>query len=373
MQLFQYLLVTVIVCSIAYFNNSSTFKQDRLISNEDTPQVLILNTKVPRVNILVISLILSFYSYKLGIPQGMPDRANYAFSFLHRYPYYYGSLESLLNARTEPGFLLFNMLIGKITNEAKWIFCMATFITSIINLYVISKISNKYLSVITLTMISLYFFQGTYLIRQGMAVSFANLALIAYLEGKPKKYMLFSIVACTFHSTAVIMIPLYYIFKNFKSKRNYITIFLYFIMTLIFLNPILRIVLPRIPYIGQYIMIDNLGFANRAKSITSVLKGFPYYYITILALIKRRALKKKIDKADVYILSSILYSICWVLSYNMYWIFRLGWYFMLPTLVLVPVLFSIIRDKSERLIMGSIFILLTIVISYRQMAIILIQ
>ena len=73
-------MITVVVCLIAYFNNSSSYKHYRLISYGDIQRKSFNSIKAPWRNILIISLILSLYSYNLGIPEGMPDRAKLRFN-----------------------------------------------------------------------------------------------------------------------------------------------------------------------------------------------------------------------------------------------------------------------------------------------------
>jgi hypothetical protein len=139
-----------------------------------------------------------------------------------------------------------------------------------------------------------------------------------------------------------------------------------FIVLFIASGPLFGTVIPNLPYVGQYIVLENFEYALGDGSPAAVMKGFPFYLITLLAFLYRDALRAKMKQADMFILSSLLYSMSWLLTYNMYWLFRIGWFFMLPTLILVPELFGVMRNTKERLFYGSVFILSLMLITFRQ-------
>lgn len=366
MMILLYIALTAAVCFIAGFQAS--------LANQDNPDITaepcgLPNVRTPWINIILISFLCGAYSKFLGIQEGLPDRINYAYNFLYRYPDYYASLGTLLKSNTEPGYLLMNMIIRKFTQNPEWQFFWVALITSLINLYVVSRISRRYKIVVLLTMLSMFFFQSTYLLRQAMAVAFFNLAFLMYLEGKKLKYILFSIMAALFHVTAVIALPIYYIFRYAKSNKIYLPVFVGFAFLFALFGPVFTTVVVRVPLIGQYIGVEELKYVIGHGSLSSVLKGFPFYIITLFSLLNRKALAQKLKYANILIISSAIYSMCWILNYNMYWFFRFGWFLMLPTLILVPELFCLIRDSKERLFIGSIFWLSLIMVTYRQIAI----
>lgn len=367
LSLLIYSLFLVSVVMIAFIYEYSSRKlglHKKLVGHGKI--VVDLQPKTPYLNLFIITVILSSYSAYLAMSGKLTDTTRYAWSFLYRYPAYYDSIDTLLNSKTEIGYLLINMFISTFTNDPFWLFLFVAFITTFINLYSAFKISKSYALMIFLYLISMYFFQSTYLLRQTLAVSFINLALIAYLKGARTKYILFSIVALTFHVTAIIMFPLYFIFNKIKSRKMYFYIILISFTVFILFGHIFNTLLPKIPYLDQFMDIDNLELSTGGGTFTSIFKGLPFYFITILALIKRGSIIRKNDKADFYLTCSIFYSISWLLSYNMYWFFRMGWYFFLPTLALVPIVFGTIKNTKERLLYYLILVFALIIITYRQ-------
>lgn len=321
--------------------------------------------------LITIAMILSIYSKTLGLSAGLTDRVTYSFSFLYRYPVYYSSLHSLINSGTEPGIVVLSMLIAKFTGNVTWLFFIATFLTSVINLYVLYKMTDHFLSGTALFMLSLFFFDGTYLVKQSLAIALANLAILSYINRKSVNYFLFTAAACLFHSTAVILFPLYFLFKVVRTKKAYFLMFIIFGILFLFFGIILTRLIPSLPFVNHYIDAGEYEYYFGGGSTTSVIKGIPFYITTALALIFREEMKKELKNADVYIISSFIYSASWLFTFNMYWFFRVGWYLMLPTLIMIPALFRCIRGSRAYLFLESVSMLFMILITLRQICIIL--
>lgn len=355
--------VTILVVNLAisrqYFFQNPKYNQKEEVSSKQM-------NKVPILNLFLISIILSLYSSYLATSGYLTDTDRYAWSFLYRYPAYYESPEALFNSGTEIGFLLINMLIDSFTNNPYWLFLFVAFITTFINLYTAAKISKSYALLIFLYLVSLYFFYSTFLLRQVLSVAFVNLAYIAYLKDRKFKYFFYCIVALSFHATSIILFLIFFIFNKVKTAKQYFYLLIISIVVFVAFGSIFNTILPKIPYIDKFIDIENMNLSTGGGSLTSILKGLPFYFITVVAIIRRHKLKQIMYKADFYIVCSLFYSVSWLLTYNMYWFFRMGMYFLLPTLILVPNLFSTIKNSRKRILYYIIFISTLIIITYRQ-------
>lgn len=318
-------------------------------------------------NLFIVTIILSWYSAQLATSGKLVDTVRYAWNFLYRYPtYYHNSLKSLFDARTEPGFLVLNRLIKGFTSDPFWLFFIIACTTTSINLYVLTRLGEKRPLLVAFYLISPYFFHTTYLLRQTLAVSIGNLAFLSYQQGKRHQYFFFSVIALMFHSTAIILLPLYFILKRANWRTIYFYIPLIGLLTFLFFGPVLNFILPKVPYIGQYINIYETGLFRGGGSASSVLKGIPFYFVSSLALARRRQLSKAIFNADSYIVSCLFYSVSWLFTYNMYWFFRLGWYLLIPTLVIIPELMDTIRNPKQRLLYYGTLIFMMLSVTIRQ-------
>lgn len=358
-----YVFILMLVLCVSFMNTvnlgNTQKKKSLLVIKEDVNQYTI---KAPIWNLLLITLILSLYSAALATSGNLSDTVRYAWSFTYRYPYYYDSFEGLMNSNTEIGFLLLLKIINYFSNENFLIFLIIAIITTFINLYVASKISRHYTTVIFLYMVSMYFFQSTYLLRQAIAVSFANLAILSYLRNKSVFYVLYTLIAITFHTTAVVLLPALYLFKKAKDGISFFWLFLIMTLTVFFYDFIVINIFSSIYFIEPYLNFDD----QLTGTVSSLFKGIPFYFLTLVAIMKRKDIKKMVPHADFYIVCSVIYSLSILMSLNMYWLFRLGWYFLLPTLSLLPLILKTHQNKNERILFLLAFVFPLILITARQ-------
>src|SRR5690554_1363703 len=99
------------------------------------------NNKFSNIKILIISVMVSVYSGLLGT-QGLPDRVNYLERF-HSYSKMNITFDLIKNY-DEFGYVILNIIIGKVTQSSFLFFFIITFIVTFINLYVLKKINNQY-------------------------------------------------------------------------------------------------------------------------------------------------------------------------------------------------------------------------------------
>lgn len=366
MQVLTYIYLSIAVFILAFFSSSFTGRKEVRTGISCDTKISDTERRIPWLNITMIGLILGLYSKFLGVSGGLVDRITYIYNFHYRYPAYYSSFEALLKAKTEPGIVVVSMLIAKFTDNALWLFFIITFITTMINLYVISRLSKDYAVVVLLMFFSLFFFDGIYLIKQVTAVAFANLAFYSLVRERKGRYFIYSLIACLFHSTAVIMLPMYLIFRKSGSKKAYVTAFAVFVALFVYLGPLIKVLFPNIPFVSQYLTMESYGYTLGGGSTASFIKGIPFYIITILSIVNREALKKELKHADLYIMSSAFYSMFWMLTFNMYWFYRVGWYLMFPVLIMIPALFRCIKENKAYLFLAGTGILFLLAFTIRQ-------
>jgi len=307
----------------------------------------ITNKKIPYLFIILISVILSIYSGFLDNNWSY-DRQNYQHVFLDEISRT-SNITDLSYINFEIGYLLLNILIRIFTNNPFWLFFIVTFIFSYINLYVIYKLTSKYTIVVLLFFISYFFFYDLYLLRQAMAVSFSNLAIINFLNKKFYKFFIYGFIACLFHISAIVLLLLLLVSK-FKSKKLYLYGTIGCIILFITFNITLGFIINNISYFGKYAYI--IRALNSSTSIegtfTVILKGIPFYILFILAYIKYEKLKLLNNNIHIFTFCIWICGISWILSINMMWFFRINLYFLLPVLIFIPTLIDTIKDKNLR-------------------------
>lgn len=366
-----YTIITIFISAFAYLFHPQSRELKGVDEINRNALGLAYTYKSRIFIILIISIILSLYSTYLAVSNLLVDATRYEWSFYNRYPFYYDSLESMLSANTEIGFLLLNKFVYIVSGDSDILFMITAFITNILILYVASKINKNFGVFVLLFMISQFYFFSTYALKQALAVGFSSLAILSYFKTKRINYFFYSIIAITFHTSAVVMLPLYFFFKTVRSIKSYLLITFLFIVGLISFDYIFYNVLPNIPLINTYLVENTSDFNVGDNNFLSTLKGVPIYILVVIALLKRNELKIKYPNVDIFILSALFFAISWLFSFNLYWLFRFSWYFGILTLSLIPLVTSIINNKHGKFLFVFSIIGPMLIITFRQIFLII--
>lgn len=111
---------------------------------------------------------------------------------------------------TEWGFLLYNQLLGYMTLN-RYVFIFITTIIIYTLLFIsISRYCRNYPFAVIVFLGLCFFFTFTYL-RQVMAVTIGWLAIKYVIDRKPIQFFLVVFIAFTFHNSAIVLAPLYFV------------------------------------------------------------------------------------------------------------------------------------------------------------------
>jgi hypothetical protein len=323
------------------------------------------------VKILVVSLSFSFILAAI-IPSmnNLVDIQRYIYSFYFRYPSLNYSFIELLETGTEIGFLFLNKIVSRLTNNYFWILFIIYFFSMSVTLQSARKLTRSKL-LFLLLFSSMYFVQGTYLLKQTIAVAFSSIAFNFLVDGKKLKYLFWVIISSLFHITALVMLPAYFIIKGNKSNKYYAILASFILFVFFGYDYIMPFIFSNIPNLERYLTISESTFISEGNLLT-IFKGIPFYILSFYGLFLRSKIKLNYKYADIFIISSIFYSLSWLFSYKIYWFFRLGWYFLLPTLVLFILVINVIKFRENKLLAFSIIFFPMLVLTLRQIIIIFI-
>lgn len=150
--------------------------------------------------------------------------------------YKYASMISILRrgyfANPETGYVLFQYIIGSIFRGPLFIFVVSSIIIVLSNLYHLNKYDDDLFIGTLLFLEAGIFFTSFNLMRQCLAASIIVLGSGFLYERKTWQYMLVILLASTFHISALIMIPFYFL-STFKLNKNF---FLYAVIIAIFIG-----------------------------------------------------------------------------------------------------------------------------------------
>lgn len=321
---------------------------------------------------LFVSFLIGTRSYEVG-----KDTETYVTHFKNSQ-----GTSSILEEGFELGFSALMVLISQTTGSITLFFFIVAAIITLMYLFLFTKIYQQltkmgtpslgeYSIILTLLLLSSWYFtMTTNGIRQGLSLCFLYTSLFYLIfENKKLKFLLFYLIALSFHNSALLVLPLILIYK--MSLYSILIIWsLFGIGYALGLNEIL------IESISNYLNIPLYGFVKsygvlKGSSLSAPYEGFDlrFFIYTIfwplLSIIagKYYSNKKKITHIDIikfnkisklYLLLSIPYFVLGFGGFsNRYAI--LAWF-------LVPILqFSIINLKIVTLRLKNIEIVSLII------------
>ena len=283
------------------------------------------------------------------------DWDNYAQLFAE-YPSFsrlIGHPATLFAQQTEEGFTLLCAFIKSMGGTIQHLFFAVTFI----NITLITCALHKYTKYPVVALLCyygiLYFNLEMIYIRQATAVALCFFALQYIQSKKIVPYLLFILLACTFHRVAALMIPLYFFLDRTLPEWVYLVV----------IGAGAMLMLAGIPWI-QTIFLTVAGwlgenYAEKAETYTheamfAVNRGLSIGFVLNLAiLIVVIFFKKKIDELphgtvmlNMFALSLVLYYYCFELVEVSN---RVRLFFYIGIIALLPMVLEVLPLFLERL------------------------
>ena len=281
--------------------------------------------KLSNTKIVIYSLMFTMFNCYITslktIDSSSADRYNYLQDFNGRKTGYWG-------------FDLYLETIHSFTNNFNVALYLTTFICCIL-MFVAYKKSSDSSPISLLLLLSTRFIFDTFVnLKQCFACVFASI-MFAVVMDKEKKTVINNLIAvgciilaCLFHSSGYILIPLYVVFikkRNIDFKFATIIVFILIIllkpMSLIVADAIHGYVPILSDKIYEYFLDDSVHEVERSGIV--VIKGVRYYIPFILGLLKRKEIKDNNDRYDEYLLLLLLGCASYAATLVSYWMMRM--------------------------------------------------
>jgi hypothetical protein len=228
----------------------------------------------------------------------------------------------------EVGYYILNKIAYLINTNSTTIFLMTSFIT----LLLIFRTIHKYSSRIELSLflfISMYFYFSSFnIVRQYLAVAIVFYSIKYLLNQEFKKYLCCILLATTFHTTAIFVLVFYKFFrKNFTIVHYLIGMILSFCL--------LPLILPMINLVGS-IYNKYEGYSTSFNYGSSSLGLLLIGSIFLFAILHKDKLVELNKNNLIYINATFLALILQILGTDYVLISRIGTYFYIFTILLIP-------------------------------------
>ncbi|EOO15540.1 EpsG family protein [Bacillus cereus] len=255
-----------------------------------------------------------------------------------------------IQSSKDVGFSILQMILKVYTDDPQ----VLIFITALITNILIVAVLYKYSRMIELSLY-VYIASGMYLVsmngvRQYLTAAIIFTATKYILDGNWKKYFLIVLFASTFHQSALVLIPIYFVVR--RKAWSTITFILLFLAVLIVIgfNQFAEAFFATIgdTQYGHYKDFQEGG----ANILRVAVEATPL----ILAFIGRHKLRELFPKSD-YIVNMALLGLVFMIISTQNWIFaRFSIYFGLYQLILISWVIKVFIEKDQKLIYYAVIL-----------------
>ena len=324
-----------------------------------------------RVNLFMAFVTFSVIIFFAGLRSGVADTWTYIDMF-KEYPLWPDAYKFITDpSAREPGFRIFTVLIKTYISQdyQPWLFIIAS-ISGICIMYPLYKYSCNYGMSVFLFMVSCQFTWLLNGMRQFLvaAILFACTPLI--LNKKPIPYIIIVLILSTFHKSALIMIPAYFIVDSEPWSKRTMLFIACIILAMVFTSQftgLLDTVVENTDYASS--MAEFKDTDDGTKPIRILVESIP---IIIAFLYKDRIKEKLTPIIKISINMSLIAIGVYIISKiarNGIMLGRLPIYFSLYNLILLPWLINNTFEKNERRIINFFMIICYLGFFYYQMQI----
>ena len=259
----------------------------------------------------------------------------------------------------EPGFLILAW-ISKLLSSNYAVFFL--FIASFTVLFLVSGIySNSVEPIVSLFLLITtgyytFFFNGA---RQGVALSILFLATKYIFEKKVYKVTLISIFAALFHSTALILIPAYFLIKRPFSKKILLYIILFSFISSFLIGDLINLAGSFDERFSKYSTYNKASGSFSALYSLVLCLFFIFMYKTIH---KNRAMYSML--LNMFCIGVSISIFAYINNLGASGIARLSYYFTISSILIWPIIFQNISDFKNKTILLVSFIAFYLVYFY---------
>lgn len=309
-------------------------KTSRIVNNKKKYKVIF-------IFFATISLILvSGFRYKVGT-----DYSNYSEIFVYL-------TGDSINFSGEAGFNTLMFLMKKISSNPQMMFMITSIIINVGFVIFIVKYSDN-------IFLAMYFYITTftyYLTMNGIRQYIASVILVlgygCIVKGNFKKYLIYVIIACTFHSSAFMMIPVYFLVRRKCDSIANIAIVFGSLVAMIFYIPFLELLFTLLKNTGFYYYKDILlTDVNGANPLRLIAWSAP---IILAFLYKDRGRKVYGYNFDIAVNLCMVGTIFILLATKHVFFARVSMYFDIYYVLLLPKLCMMFDSKTNRVLTAGI-------------------
>ncbi|MGM9849288.1 MAG: EpsG family protein [Bacilli bacterium] len=234
-------------------------------------------------------------------------------------------------------YLLTTYIISNIFHNLSVLLFVIQFLNCFVVFKAVKKLDRNEIPIAYFIYLTTLYFRQLNLLRQGLALSLCILAF-SYLskENNNRKYFKYTILAIFFHSSAIISLLIYFIYKKYNQKakniginKKIITVILFLAVAVIsiFFKDIIKII-TQIGILGEKYTYNYFKQFMGNTGIDWAGFIFRLLIFSTMILFKRNSkIKNNIGDYNFYCIVSIIDMVFWNLNLYVKYMMRLAFYF----------------------------------------------
>ncbi len=248
------------------------------------------------------------------------------------------------------GFGTFQMLLKNLSSNPQ----ILIFVTALITNMLIVLVLYKYSRMIELSLF-VYITSGLFLvsmngIRQFLAAAIIFAATKYVMDGSWKKFIVVVLVASSFHQSALILIPIYFLVRRKAWTKSTFALLVLAMIVVVGYNQFSSILFSALEdtQYGHYSEFSEGG--------ASILRVVVYAAPLFIAYLGREKLRNILPNSD-YIVNLCILNLIFMIIASQNWIFaRFTIYFGLYNLILIAWIVKLVKEKDQKFLYYGIFI-----------------
>ena len=254
----------------------------------------------------------------------------------------------------EPGFIILNRIVGQFTQSGQLIIIVSSVITIILFHNAIKKYSVDPASSVFLFYALYMYCMSFNLIRQFIAIGIVMVSIKAFIEERFIKCVLCIAIAMLFHTSAIIVLPLFFLQKMRMNINAVIGISFAAVLISVFYDSIMGIVIRIFPQYAIY--LNNQG----GSAIINV--AVMVFSLVMLLVVRGNGVDNENDKKTLnfYTAAVLMGLVITSFSGRIVFFARASYYFFNILVFAIPFCWDKLKGKKDYLIWKYCSIMLVV-------------
>ncbi|MFY0758458.1 EpsG family protein [Metabacillus dongyingensis] len=285
----------------------------------------------------------------LALVSGLRNTIGDTYFYMHAYEEINFTWDYIIENK-DPAFGVLQMILKSYTTDPQALILFTGIVTNLLIVITLYKYSRLFELSLYVYITSGMFTVSMNGIRQFLAASIIFWGTKFLLGGETKKYFLLVVLASSFHQSALILIPIYFIVRREAWTKVTVILLTATVLIVFGFNEFSQLIFSAIEdtQYGNYGSFTE-GGANKLRVLVEVVP-------LVIAFLGRDKLRSLWPKSDI-IVNLAMISVIFMIIATQNWIFaRFNIYFSLYNLILITWLIPLFKESNKKFVYYSILV-----------------